>query len=229
MDLKRFLDILVLAVLSFESISASLILFDSNWKDISANSTDSIENLKDFRYYVSGFDYDNRPVVIMDWGKWNIEWLIKQPDLKNLLKKNYENYINELASGDFTQKMSKYLSSGQNSSDEVVIIKNYDAFDIRHVYTSESFKLCMDLLKQMQKCFHKIEYGMVVNANAFTYQLLDMGKPLIGNILSKFDVYGTNPEKWIPRLSRKIPLDQLPHSLGGREDFQPLLEQSFLK
>ncbi|CAG7723927.1 unnamed protein product, partial [Allacma fusca] len=178
MDLKRFLDVFVLTVLSFESISANLILNAVNSQDVRTNDTESIEKRKEFRYYVSGFDYDNQPVVIMDWGKWDLEWLIKQPGLKNLFKKNYENYIDELASGDFTQKIRKYLTNGQNSIDEVVIIKNYDAFDLRHVYSSESLQLCMDLLKQLHKCYPRIEYGMVVNTNAFAYQLLDMAKPL---------------------------------------------------
>ncbi|CAG7828304.1 unnamed protein product, partial [Allacma fusca] len=43
--------------------------------DTSKNTTNSTEKI--FDYFVSGFDYENRPVVVMPWGSWDLVWLVE--------------------------------------------------------------------------------------------------------------------------------------------------------
>ncbi|CAG7824299.1 unnamed protein product [Allacma fusca] len=164
--------------------SGTLFHYGLNVLDFPNNGSDSSEKYKAFRYYVSGFDYEDRPVVIMDWGKWDLAWLVSHPDLSDKLLRNYENYVEELVSGNFTRKLSHFLPNGYNS-DQIVIIKDYDGLDVRQVYTSASVKFAMELLTKMRRCFHSVAYGFMVNSNPLTYQLIEMAKPLAGDFLAK--------------------------------------------
>ena len=51
---------------------------------------------------------------------------------------------------------------------------------------------------------------------------LTMAKPFLGDILSKFEICGTQREKWKPKLFQKISPSQLPAKYGGSEDWKPL-------
>ena len=59
-----------------------------------------------------------------------------------------------------------------------------------------------------------------VNFSAESF--LQLSKPLWGELLSKFEIYGTRREKWIPKLLKKIDASQLPPKYGGSEDWKPL-------
>ena len=49
-------------------------------------------------------------------------------------------------------------------------------------------------------------------------RIFDVGRPLLGDLNSKVDFYGTNPDKWKPVLLREIDSDQIPEWYGGSQD-----------
>ncbi|CAG7824298.1 unnamed protein product [Allacma fusca] len=71
----------------------------------------------------------------MDWDKRDLAWLVSHPDLIDRLMRNYENYVEELVSGNFTRKLSTFLPKGYDSH-EIVFIKDYDRMDLLQVNTS---------------------------------------------------------------------------------------------
>ncbi|CAG7821144.1 unnamed protein product [Allacma fusca] len=65
--------------------------------DNSKNQTNSTDKI--FDYFVSGFDYENRPVVVMPWGSWDLVWLVEHPVLKERFLKHYNLYIEDVRTG----------------------------------------------------------------------------------------------------------------------------------
>ena len=58
--------------------------------------------------------------------------------------------------------------------------------------------------------------------NFLAQRIYDVGRPLLGGLNSKIDVYGTNPDKWKPVLLREIDSDQIPEWYGGSPDHKVL-------
>ena len=51
---------------------------------------------------------------------------------------------------------------------------------------------------------------------------LNLGRPFLGSVLERVEIFGSQKEKWMPRLLRKIPRENLPPHYGGIEDFKPI-------
>ncbi|CAG7825499.1 unnamed protein product [Allacma fusca] len=62
----------------------------------------------------------------------------------------------------------------------------------------------------------------MVNVNPLAEKLLQLAKPLAGKFLERMEIHGTNKRKWMPRILRKIPRDQLPEAYGGYKNFKPI-------
>lgn len=62
---------------------------------------------------------------------------------------------------------------------------------------------------------------LVVNFAAESF--INVAKPFWADFLSKFQIYGTRGERWIPKLLKKIAASELPPKYGGsNKDWKPL-------
>ena len=52
--------------------------------------------------------------------------------------------------------------------------------------------------------------------------LHNLARPFMGTLLENFEIYGSQSNKWKPRLLRKIPVSQLPAKYGGVEGWMAL-------
>ncbi|CAG7815584.1 unnamed protein product [Allacma fusca] len=208
MDQNSLLTVLALFVLLFQSASSASVGGDNSIKkDLTPRGSEYQEKIKEFKYIVSGFDYEYRPVIIMNWGKWDVIWLANHTNEKNQVIKNFEQLIEEIDSGVFVRKFDKFLPIGSNyTNNQFVIILNYYGFDFRTTYNPAAAKLILRMLAEMQGIIVHIAYGVVINANPVVNQVLAMAKPLAGNFLAKFDIYGSNSDKWIPRIRTPNPI-----------------------
>ena len=99
----------------------------------------------------------------------------------------------------------------------------------------------------MRRFNHAIKYGIMINSKCqffrqtfqplfiFDYKMrpkipanfgaetfLNIARPFMGNILGKFDIYGTHNKKWKPMLLRKIPARSWPVRYGGVKEWTPI-------
>ncbi|CAG7721433.1 unnamed protein product [Allacma fusca] len=214
----------MLVALVFESV-ANVIPPNSDSKNV---TQDNVEvPLKKFDYYVSGFDYDNRPIIIMDSGKWDTEWLVERPDECSKVLGNYAKYVDELSSGTFKYKFNNTYGKDNEINEEFVFIKDYDNYDFRRVQNSAVTKLGQQFLHLLKKFESKLGYGFIINANPLVQQLMELSRSTVGRVFERIDIYGTNSRKWIPQLLRKIPVDQLPPKYGGSQH-EPIFKYDFL-
>ncbi|CAG7718075.1 unnamed protein product [Allacma fusca] len=70
MDQNSFLTVWALFVVLFQSVSSVSVRHDDSIKKaLIKRDSHYLEKIKEFKYIVSGFDYEDRPVIIMNWGK----------------------------------------------------------------------------------------------------------------------------------------------------------------
>ena len=58
--------------------------------------------------------------------------------------------------------------------------------------------------------------------NYVAQAMINILRPVLGNLMEKIQVYGTNKSKWMPELLRQLPQDQLPSWYGGLPDHKPV-------
>ncbi|CAG7823656.1 unnamed protein product, partial [Allacma fusca] len=58
--------------------------------------------------------------------------------------------------------------------------------------------------------YQNLAYGFILNVNFVVDQLTYLMKRLSPRFLGKFEFYGTDKNKFIPQLLRKLPLSALP-------------------
>ncbi|CAG7728624.1 unnamed protein product [Allacma fusca] len=64
---------------------------------------------------------------------------------------------------------------------------------------------------------------MVINVNYVTETLMNLIRPIWGDLFNIAEIYGTNKAVWIPRLLKHFPRESLPEWYGGnRKDYKPV-------
>ncbi|CAG7786633.1 unnamed protein product, partial [Allacma fusca] len=164
--------------------------------------------------YLSGYDYDNRAVIVILTGKWDTQKIAEEEgqDLKDFLRRNHQ-FIERIKNGYYRRRVNE--SERGSNDDEIVIIMDYDGFDFRQVQSQKNTMLAMKFLEQLESCYDKFAYGFIVNANSLVDQMLSLGKPLMGQFIERMEIHGTNPRKFIPQILKKIPRSQLNATYGG--------------
>ena len=56
-------------------------------------------------------------------------------------------------------------------------------------------------------------------ANFAAELFLNSARPFLGSLFEKMEVYGTQRDRWVPRLLRDIPENVLPKAYGGTSKF----------
>ncbi|CAG7822865.1 unnamed protein product [Allacma fusca] len=180
------------------------------------------ESIKEkFPYYLSGFDYDRKPVVVMEFGGWDTLSLLKKgPEALVDVDKRNDQFAERLRTGFFNSLYPN--GSSETSDDEVAIIFDFDGLQFRQLTSPENVKYLMKTFAKFEKASDQIGYGFLINANTLVEQMLILVKPFMGKFLERVEVYGTKSEIWKPLLLRRIPRSQLPLAYGGTKKFRPV-------
>ncbi|CAG7837505.1 unnamed protein product [Allacma fusca] len=189
------------------------------------NITEDIENWvppaefpEKFPYYISGYDYDNRAILVVELGN-SIPYLKRGGQGLEDLGNYVSQFVERVGSGYFTK------SPDVNSdafSDEVIPILDYEGITAEQLFSVENTVFNMDKLGKLNQYYDKIPFGFIVNVSAVTMQFIEMMKPRLGQVFQKMEIYGTQPKVWIPRLLRQLPQDQLNCKYGGVRDCNPV-------
>ncbi|CAG7829619.1 unnamed protein product [Allacma fusca] len=207
--------------LAFAAISSQNVTKD-HCGLLRANTTASVE--RKFVYQIFGYDYDNVPVTGMNWGRWDLLWLVKHPKELATLQKNFDDWIEELRQGLFFPR----FRNSSEITDSYITIIDFDGLDLRQLFSEAVIKVLLQNFSKLQRVAGQLSYGYIINANHITEQFISMAKPFAGNFLERVEVYGTKPKNWIPKLLKKIPRNQLPPAYGGNVDFKPIVTCNFV-
>ncbi|CAG7829652.1 unnamed protein product [Allacma fusca] len=165
---------------------------------------------KNFPYYLSGFDEDNRPIWVMEFGKWDVRGVVEKggQDLKDL-EKYMDQWVYRM------MESMKIKSSPDNLVDEVIIIFDMDNYTLLQLNSIPTVAFLLKKIQQLRDAMNFVETGYVVNANFMAQALVSMVRPVMGQDMEKIEVYGTNKESWVSKLLKKLPQDQLAPGYGG--------------
>jgi hypothetical protein len=136
--------------------------------------------------------------------------------------------VEDVRSGNLIKRVSKNFIKETEISEDLAFILDFDGLDLRQAQSPAVIKATIENLKMVQRYYAQVAYGFVVNANPLAYQVINLGKPFIGNFLERTEVFGTNSRIWKPRILKKIPRSQLPPPYGGTQDFKPITVHRFI-
>ncbi|CAG7828221.1 unnamed protein product [Allacma fusca] len=171
-----------------------------------------------FPYYHAGYDYEKKPVWILEVGKFNFRRIIEQGEENVLIGHKYmlQMIIN----------MMKSTVAKDSPGDEIrdgMIILDMQDFNLSQVtflpFWAEFVKIAGkmgDLIIQV------VGRVILINANFATKTAADIARPLVGRLFERVEVYGNGVEQWRSRLLKLFPPEVLPPWYGGSQNFTPV-------
>ncbi|CAG7639373.1 unnamed protein product [Allacma fusca] len=173
-----------------------------------------------FPYYLSGFDFENRPIWIVEFGKWDIATLLNTGAGDDASEQALSKHIDQGV-------WRAYNSTGMRATKgkpvkEVICIVDMDGYDRRQI---NSAKAVAFIIKKMRTIHGALQFAhdtFVLNASVAAHSLLSVLRPILGRGVEKIHLFGTNPDKFKPVLLKHIPNDQIAEGFGGVAGFQPV-------
>ena len=167
-------------------------------------------------YYLAGYDYDDRPVWVLEFGKYDIRGHVTGDEDR---AKAFDKYADQV--------IWNILQSADNVTDpenptDVILILDMDGYSLEQLGSTHAVAFVLKFLKLVLGVFSYVDSVYVINANFVANNLIQLVKPLFGPEFNKVEVFGTNADKWLPVLLKKIPSSQLPSWYGGSKDFKPV-------
>jgi hypothetical protein len=180
---------------------------------------------KNFPYYLSGYDSEDRAIVVMEIGKWDVRSQAKKGgqgwiDLQRHAEKMMYNLKNGVDKRNYTDPTNNETVSGP---DDIVLIVDWDGFQLVQLFSPEAIAFVLKYMGKMERFQEKIAYGLFVNVNPVANAAVTSMRPILGRFMERVDVYGTQTAQWIPVIKRRLPSDQIAAKYGGRKDFKPLI------
>ncbi|CAG7786698.1 unnamed protein product [Allacma fusca] len=175
------------------------------------------ELLRECPYYLSGFDEENRPIWILEFGVWPTKDILARG---REWEDAYKKYVNKMYQNIFNSVTLR--ATTENPVKEVNLIMDLDKYTIRHFSSIKAASFAtktLQLLAAGAKLGHVV---CIVNANSFSQVVLNFVRPVLGSALERVEIFGSNKNSWIPKLLKLLPKDQLSEKYGGRKDFKPV-------
>ncbi|CAG7713939.1 unnamed protein product, partial [Allacma fusca] len=160
---------------------------------------------KNYPYYLSGFDDQNRPIWVLEFGKWDIRsGLLKDEEHEKALDKHIDqatwNFFNSTG----------LRASAEAPIKEFIVLIDADGYNLQQLNSVKTVSFVARKLALITIATRFASSVYVVNVNFLAERLLSILKPLLGKEFEKFLIFGTNTNKYIPRLLRDLPKDQIP-------------------
>ncbi|CAG7701991.1 unnamed protein product [Allacma fusca] len=161
---------------------------------------------KNYPYYLSGFDEDEHPIWILEFGKWDLRVIVEQG--KDAMVE-FEKYINLFILNIYNSTITK---------EEVlplILIIDLDGYDLHQITSPPTLGYVVQNLRRVVVALKNLHAAYCINTNFVAQRFLNLVKPLLGKEFEKFEIYGNNPAKWKSRILKIIPSDQLPSCIFG--------------
>ncbi|CAG7817726.1 unnamed protein product [Allacma fusca] len=171
-----------------------------------------------FPYYLSGYDYDDQPVWVMEVGKYNYrEQIEKGPEGAHNLTLYLYQAIHRVIGSMLTK------DTPENEIRGIFLIGDCEGLDLFQIAHLPTLSFVLNLMRTYSD-FVGILLGRAVfiNMNFATTALFNSFRPILGGVFSRMELYGTNKAKWKGALHKFLPEDAIPKWYGGREDYKPL-------
>ncbi|CAG7830067.1 unnamed protein product [Allacma fusca] len=145
------------------------------------------ENFKaKFPYYLSGYDYENRAIIVMEWGKWYTR-LIAQTggeELRNL-EKMQDQFVEQLRTSFFRKPLNG--SEPSSSDDEFVMIMDMNHYELLQLGSLKNIQYLMKYFAKFDACFEKFSYGFMINVSAVAEQFVRIYNAFMANIMEGYE------------------------------------------
>ncbi|CAG7732762.1 unnamed protein product, partial [Allacma fusca] len=174
--------------------------------------------VKHFPYYHAGYDAEDRPVWMAEMGKFNVrrEVELGEENLKILLKYAFNavyRIIRTIHEKDTPKQEVRYAS----------FLFDLDGFDLYQFGHAATMMFILRVFREYKEVIRELlGYCMLVNANHFAQLTINLVRPILGPVLERVDVHGTNKGKWLPMVRRQFPEDIIPLWYGGTPKFKPI-------
>ncbi|CAG7721599.1 unnamed protein product [Allacma fusca] len=174
------------------------------------------ELTKKFPYYFAGYDSNDWPVWIAEVGKFNIRRAVELGNEELLVKYTFKAIY----------RIIKTIHDKDSPEEEIrfgAFILDYDGFDWYQINHAETVNFMLRVLRDYKEVIEEfLGYCMLINVSHPAQVLINLVRPILGRMLERVDVFGTNKVKWIPALRRKFPENILPRWYGGNLTFKPI-------
>jgi len=161
-----------------------------------------------YPYYQAGFDNENRPVWVNEFGKWDIKRLVESGETAV-----FDKYTDQ-----FLYRVQKSISIRSTPDDPVtswVYIFDMEEYPLSQLNSLRTVSYIVTLARKVELAARNMEYGFILNLNFLGEQLIRVLRPVLGTTLDRAEIAGTNKAKWMPLLLKSISKDQLPEWYGG--------------
>ncbi|CAG7828481.1 unnamed protein product [Allacma fusca] len=178
-------------------------------------------NLKELLpYNLTGYDYEKRPVWMVDAGKL---------DFPSLAKKGQEAWATlEVFTVQAFLRAMKSTAALDSSSDEIregLFVYDMETFRMEQLNHLQVLAEILRIVQKYNDLSLQLVGGIIIlNSNYATQVAVSLVRPLVGRLMEKVEIYGNNRNIWLPRLLKHFSVDILPPQYGGSTNFKPLAE-----
>ncbi|CAG7828257.1 unnamed protein product [Allacma fusca] len=171
---------------------------------------------KNFPYTLWGYDYERRPVWIHEVGRQ--DWRsIQEQGRMDILEKYFVKCLIHVVQS---------LAAADKPGDEIrtgVFIWDLEGFSMRQIgHFPTVASLAGWAVRYGDVPLDLVGRVFIINSNFATKLAADIARPLLGRVLEKVEIYGTNRNSWLPRILKTVPLEVLPPWYGGNTDATPV-------
>ncbi|CAG7837472.1 unnamed protein product [Allacma fusca] len=206
---------------TLNGVNSSLVIQDAQNNTRSKLLSDLTENLENwvapekirrgFPYYLSGYDDDDRPIWVLEMGRYNVRQAVEEggETLQAL-----EMWMQQCA----YRVMKSAIGRGTPGDENRILMFLIDAdglelSQLTHLPTLGFFLRQAFVYSKLIQDY--LGATIIVNANYVAQWLINLSRPVFGHAMERVEVYGTNKATWIPQLRRKFPPDAIPPWYGG--------------
>ncbi|CAG7721994.1 unnamed protein product [Allacma fusca] len=213
-----WIHLVIFALLTIVSASHDSIV--DGTQNVTKHSNDILnwevpENIKSkFPFYITGYDFENRPVIVFEWGKWYTRSVVEKNGQELVDLKKMQDLVVERLRTSFYRRPLNDTESGL-VDDEFVLLVDMKAYNLLQLTSLQNLKYLMEYFAKFDKCYEKFAYGFMINVSAVAKQFVGLYTAFMAKYIVRTEVFGTDSKVWIPQLLRKIPPDQLPPKYGG--------------
>lgn len=173
---------------------------------------------KSIPYYLAGHDNDDQPIWVLEYGHMDLRSVLERgPEAADFLEK----YIKQ-----FAYRMVKSIREKNETGEvnEAVFIMDFEGLSLRQLAYVPSVRFLIRLANAFRDLVLKYTGTMlVINTNFVAENLINLVRPIFGDLLAKVEVHGTNKAKWVPVVRRTYGPENIPEWYGGsNKSYKPL-------
>ncbi|CAG7716020.1 unnamed protein product [Allacma fusca] len=147
---------------------------------------------KNYPYYLSGFDDQNRPIWVLEFGKWDIRAaLLKDEEYVKAL----DMHIDQATWNFFTSTVLRASPDAPNK--EFIVLIDAEGYNLAQLNSAKAVSFVVRKLTMITIATRFASSVYAVNVNFAAERLLSLLKPFLGREFEKFIIFGTNSAMYI--------------------------------